>query len=97
MCFNIFRFADMHIYPHTKKNYQGDSNHNWSPLDIYQVYYDIQNTESFWWRNAHPYFPHADIYSFIVCILPRWDLFIYTVSQRLDIIDLTDGLSIQSL
>jgi len=94
MSFNIFRFADMHIYPHTKKNYWGDSNHNWSPLDIYQVYYDIQNTESFWWRNVYPYLSHADIYSFI---LPQWDLVIYTVSQRLDIIDLTDGLSIQSL
>ena len=28
LCSNIFCFADIHIYPHTKKNYQGDSNHN---------------------------------------------------------------------
>jgi len=41
MCSNIFRSADLHVYSHTKKNCQGDSNRNRSRLDIYQVHHDI--------------------------------------------------------
>jgi len=43
--FNIFRFSDLHIYSHTKKNYQGDNNRNRSPLDIYLVYHEMKNTK----------------------------------------------------
>ena len=64
---------------------------------LYQVHHDIQNTKGFWWWNRQPYFPHANLDSFIVCVLPRWNLVIHTVSQKLDIIDLTDSLSIRSL
>jgi len=97
MCSNIFRFADLYIYSHTKKHYQGNSNRNWSPLDLYQVHHDIQNTNGFRRWNTQPYFSHENLDSFIVCILPWWNLVIHTVSQKLDIIDLTDDLFIQSL
>jgi len=52
MCSNIFYFADLHIYYHTKKNYQGNNYRSRSPLDIYQVHHDIQNAENFLWWNA---------------------------------------------
>ena len=42
-------------------------------------------------------FLHEKLDSFTVCILPRWNLFIHTVSPKLAIIDLTDGLLIQCL
>ena len=96
-CSNIFRFSGLHIYSYTKKNYQGDDNRNRGPLDIYQVHHDIQNTNGFWRGDTKPYFSHENLDSFIVCILPRWNVLIHTVSRKLDIIDLTDGLSIQSL
>jgi len=48
MCYSIFFFADLHIYSHAKKNYQSDNNGYRSPLDIYQVHHDVQNTEGFW-------------------------------------------------
>jgi len=97
MCSKIFRFADLDIDSHIKKNHQGNSNRNRSPLDIYQVYHDIQNTDGFWWWNAQPYFSHENLNSFIICILPRWNIVIHTVSPELEIIDLTDDLCIQSL
>jgi len=37
-----------------------------------------------------PYFLHANLHSFIVCVLPRWDTFIHTVSSNPEIIDVTD-------
>ena len=94
---NISCFSDLHTFSHTKKNHQGNSNRNRSPLNLYQVHHDIQNTDGFWRWNAQPYFSHADIDSIIICVLPRWDLAIHTVSRKLDIIDLTDCLLIQSL
>jgi len=97
MFFNIFRFSDLHVYPHTKKNYQGGNHRNWSPPDIYQVRHDIQNTKGFRWWNTRPDFPYENVNSFIVRVLPRWDDVIHTVSRKLDIVDLTDDLSIQSL
>jgi len=97
MCFNIVRFPDLDIYPPIKKNYQSNNNRNRSPVDIYQVHYDIQNTKGFQWWNTRPDFPHENIDSFIVRVLPRWNIVIHTVSQKLDIIDLTDDLSIQYL
>ena len=54
-------------------------------------------TNGFWRWDTKPYFSHENLDSFIVCILPRWNVLIHTVSRKLDIIDLTDGLSIQSL
>jgi len=95
MCSNIFYFADLHIYSHTKKNCQGNNYRNRSPLDLYQVHHDIQNAEGFSWWNVRAYFLHEGLDPFIVRVLPRWDLVIHPVSQKLDIIDLTDGLSTQ--
>ena len=94
MCSSIFRFDDLHD---TKKNYQGNSNSNRSPLDLYQVYHGIQNTKGLGWWNAQPFSSHENLDSFIVCVLPRWNLVIHTVSQKIDIINITDCLSIQSL
>ena len=96
-CSNMFCVADLHIYCHTKKNCQDDSNRNRSPVDLDQVYLDIQNTKDFRWWDTRPYFTHANLDSVIVCILPRWNVVIHTVSRKLDIINPTDGLSIQSL
>ena len=47
MCSNIFHFSNLHIYSHTKKNYQGNNYYSHSPLDLYQVDHDIQNAEGF--------------------------------------------------
>jgi len=96
MCSNIFHFADLHIYSHTKKNYQGNNYRSRSPLDLYQVHHDIQNAEGFSWWNARAYFLHEGLDPFIVCVLPQWDLVIHPVSRKLDIIDLTDGIFTQS-
>ena len=84
MCTTIFRFSDLHIYSHTKKSYQGNSNRNWSTLDLYQVHHDIQNTNGFWRWNAQPYFSHENIDSIIVCFLPRWNVVIHAVSPKLE-------------
>jgi len=92
MCSNTFYVSGLHIYFHPKKNYQGNSDSNWSPLDLYQVYNDIQNTKGLWWWNMQLYLSHKNLESFIVCVLPRWNLVIHTVSPKLDIVDLTDGL-----
>jgi len=97
-----FEYVFLHILlcwldSHTKKNYQGNNNCNRGPLDMYQVYHDIQNTAGCWWWNTRLYFSHANINSIIVCILPRWNVAIHTVSWKLDIVNLTDGLFIQSL
>ena len=92
MCSDILCSADLYVSLHTKKYYQGYSNSDRSPLDLHQVYHDIQNTESFWWWNTQPYFSHANLYSFIICFLPRWNSLIHTVSPRIDIVDLTDGI-----
>ena len=47
MCSNMFCVADLHIYFHIKKDYEGDSNRNRSPVDLDQVYHDIQRTKCF--------------------------------------------------
>ena len=70
MCSNIFFFVDLQTYSHGKKDYQGDSNSNRSPLDLYQVYYDIQNTNGFRRWNTRSSFSHENLDSFIVCVLP---------------------------
>jgi len=82
MCSNMFCFADLHIYSHTKKNCQDDSNRNRNPVDLYQIYCDIQNTKGFQWWDTRSYFTHANFDSFIVCILPRSNLVIHTVSPK---------------
>ena len=82
MCSNIFCFA-ICWFILTKKNCQGNNNINWSPLDHYQVYHDIRNTAGFWWWNTWLYFSHANLDLFIVCILPRWNIVIHTVSWKL--------------
>jgi len=97
MCFNIFRFSDLHIYSHMKKHYQGNNSGNWSPLDIYQVYHHIQNTKGSQWWNTQQYFPHENVNSFIVRVLPRWNVVIHTVSRKLDIIDPTDDTYLLSI
>jgi len=86
-------FLSANVSSHTKKHYQGDNNSNRSPLDFYQVYHDIQDTEVFRRWNAHPYLLHENLNSSIVCILPRWNNLIHTVSPNLDIINSSDGLS----
>ena len=43
------------------------------------------------------YLSYKNLESFIVCVLPRWNLVIHTVSPKLNIVDLTDGLSIYSV
>jgi len=45
---HMFCFVDLQIHSHTKKNHQGNDNSNRSPLDLYQVHHDIQNTVGFW-------------------------------------------------
>jgi len=47
MCSNMFCVTDLDIYSHTKKNCQDDGNRNRSPVDLDQVYHDIQNTKDF--------------------------------------------------
>ena len=81
--FNIFYCTNLHV-SYTKKHYQGDNNINRNPLDLYQVHYDIQNTDGFWWWNRQSDLSHENLDSFIVCILPRWNLAIHTVSPKLE-------------
>ena len=82
MCSNMFCVADLHIYCHKKKNCQDNSNHNRSPVDLDQVYDDIQNTKGFQWWDTRPYSPRANLDSSLVCVLPRWNLVIHTVSPK---------------
>jgi len=95
--FDILYCVDPDVSSHTKKHHQGNNNSNRSRPDLYQVHHDIQNKKGVWRWNAQPYFLHENLESFIVCVLSRWNLVIHTVSPKLDIIDLIDGLYIQSL
>jgi len=77
-------------------HYQSDNNINRNPLDLYKVNHNIQDTDVFG-DGIGSWISHENLDSFIVCVLLRWNLAIHTVGPKLDIIDLTDGLSIQCL
>ena len=72
-----------------KKNCQDYYNSDCSPHDFDQVYYDIQDTEGSSAWNMQASFSHPNLHSSIICILPRWDPFIHTMSSNVYIISLT--------
>ena len=83
-------FVNLHAYSHAKKHCQDSHNSDRGPVDFYQAYCDIQDTEVFWWWSTQSYFLYANLHSCVVCILPRWDPFIRTVSPtNINIINIT--------
>ena len=46
----------------------------------------MQNKKGIQWWDTRPYFTHANLDSFIVCVLPRWNLVTHTVSLKNEIL-----------